>query len=1427
MASQTPSKSGVADEKALILFYRTFREFLNVDSAFNESHRVRLQSNRAQQKLLRLSPVQFDELSTDVYDELQRRLESNHVDQPGPKPDFSTMDRSDESKCLAPRDNFHPKRNQARQKLSVLSVARFNDLSFDILFEIERRLKAHPTQSAQETVQNPISAFLASPSATGPKTSPKSAETSQANQVKNGQYLPEKNEAQNPNTFVPTAYSSSNRSSQNSQTSQPAQSPSSSRDSGSHNVAQIAPPPYDNASSNIPQPIKAVTKNIVPAKSTLTEDYDSESDSNLHQSRQPPASHEFNIHCNTNDGYDQHEDDDAFSEVDDQQEEVFHDAGASSQDLVGAAAKAWASKNSSHADLSKLSSASLEQQQEEPSQSQPQDYSSHQDFSQSDFSSHHSDLQLFGPLSLQSIAEEKGPYIPPNLLANGQTSSSSSAHLEGKRKSLSEQISSSIGRPRSVSKADLDGVNSQRRVSDPRLSSDSRLSADASKQSQYAALEAKLKDQTEQIKSLTAQSTKLSTQLSTSNSTKESLEKENKKLRDRIAAAEEEQETEHEKVEEMVEELEKIKAAAAAQEKEMEERSNEFGQKTEQYITDLEDKQKIIEELQEQVKSIQEKLNATEQQHLRLQDKYSQIMNKQSDYAGSSASLSSQIMLLEGKLIKHESTITDLQEQVEEKEGRIKEDQKEFKTWSSKLEEKQKELEVKTKEIEAKNRELKEKNEKLEENDAQIASLLTQLSQNHNLKAEEPANAKVEGSRSLDSQLPADTQKTVGSKDSGDNSKQYLALVKERDALQSDYNKLRVELEQQQIVTEQVRQEASSFLEEMRTLAESTDGVYTNEKYLFQIEELKKEVADWKQRCAKVKSKLRSLKSNSYSAIPHARATRDGSFDDESLQTVDTKYLSADGKILDTNVIKFQVAMDEFLVKLRTTPTKQVMDHLHGVVATTRVITNDVNDNFMAEKYMGDNSDSQRYDERHGGMENDSQYRSIQEFDRLQSDLAQATALVSATATHLITTTRSHATSGGISPLLLVDAAASDLTQAVVDLIKLAKIKPTDETRSAEGHGLGLEETPEGFSNDYAHRKNRNGSGGYHAHKAGSSSGKSHKTHSKAHNQAHSHGLPLPPTFSQETRSASGPLPPPHKHRQNSAAHETARSVSGPVGLEKRDPASQSSNMQPAVVPLTKETTLSQSPPSPSAFRSAQPSVHTDANVRNDANRENASNNKGKGERFGSGIHSRTTPSHSLDYDSFPQVSPMKPSSYTTRNAGGSSAAANFEPVATSNIMENPENRTVKDLRQYLGTQTVSVISSIQTLLTDIREGAGMNTLRRDILATVECVRPVVDATSRSMTQSRKLKETGAYFVNSLDSCCDRLTSIHKASLEDEQHQQHQGSEKESIPDKQLKQRLAGIAFDMASSTKELVKKVEEVALGLEISEIDDELNKV
>jgi Spa2 homology domain (SHD) of GIT len=122
-------KKYAAMESALAEHHRTLLRYL---APYLRELRSDPRQNRARDKLLRLSMSQFQELSTDVYDELTRRDDERRKG--GPDLPGNTV-----PKYLLPRQNFHFKRNQARQKLSTLPGDRFQQLATDVFFELERR----------------------------------------------------------------------------------------------------------------------------------------------------------------------------------------------------------------------------------------------------------------------------------------------------------------------------------------------------------------------------------------------------------------------------------------------------------------------------------------------------------------------------------------------------------------------------------------------------------------------------------------------------------------------------------------------------------------------------------------------------------------------------------------------------------------------------------------------------------------------------------------------------------------------------------------------------------------------------------------------------------------------------------------------------------------------------------------------------------------------------------------------------------------------------------------------------------------------------------------------------------------------------------------------------------------------------------------
>ena len=155
--------------------------------------------------------------------------------------------------------------------------------------------------------------------------------------------------------------------------------------------------------------------------------------------------------------------------------------------------------------------------------------------------------------------------------------------------------------------------------------------------------------------------------------------------------------------------------------------------------------------------------------------------------------------------------------------------------------------------------------------------------------------------------------------------------------------------------------------------------------------------------------------------------------------------------------------------------------------------------------------------------------------------------------------------------------------------------------------------------------------------------------------------------------------------------------------------------------------------------------------------------------------------------------------------------------------IENPDN-TLSELLLYLEHQTMDVISTIQSLLTSIKKPqVTKGNLRGESNAINQVIGQMVDATSISMEQSRNanLKKHGDWVVQSLRDCSRRMTILCQLTndgvlAKDKSDQDY--------ADKNFKQRLAGIAFDVAKCTKELVKTVEEASLKDEINYLNAKL---
>ncbi|SMY18596.1 unnamed protein product [Zymoseptoria tritici ST99CH_1A5] len=223
-------------------------------------------------------------------------------------------------------------------------------------------------------------------------------------------------------------------------------------------------------------------------------------------------------------------------------------------------------------------------------------------------------------------------------------------------------------------------------------------------------------------------------------------------------------------------------------------------------------------------------------------------------------------------------------------------------------------------------------------------------------------------------------------------------------------------LASQESTTQEVQAQAMQYLREMRTLSNQNDAaIEQEEKLAAKISKLERDNDEWRQRYAKVKAQNKHLRASTMGL-----GLQGGGGLDAAGLVRQEGLIDKNGRVKDVQVTAFQVAVEELLRVARGSSTAQMLECVKGVVVGTQAITS-----AAASSENGSSKDPA-------------------ELPRLQ-------ARVTGTANSLITATKQHAASHGLSPVALLDAAASNLTAAVVELIKAVRIRPTGQDEAANG----------------------------------------------------------------------------------------------------------------------------------------------------------------------------------------------------------------------------------------------------------------------------------------------------------------------------------------------------------------------------------------
>ncbi|KAJ3994146.1 hypothetical protein F5050DRAFT_573423 [Lentinula boryana] len=204
-------------------------------------------------------------------------------------------------------------------------------------------------------------------------------------------------------------------------------------------------------------------------------------------------------------------------------------------------------------------------------------------------------------------------------------------------------------------------------------------------------------------------------------------------------------------------------------------------------------------------------------------------------------------------------------------------------------------------------------------------------------------------------------------------------------------------------VVEQLRSDMQSLLIEVSDLSRRNDELMTaKDSDLVVIRDLDNQLKEYKRKYEQAKTELRSVKATSQLFLQAPKIDK----------LEDQLPVSSDGGVLDIHVTAFLSAVDGLLTAGRSNAPTRVLSPMKSVVNAVTNIVDDV----------------RAYERRPS--------RSV-DIDTLHMLRERAEATLS----NLVTASKTHATSSGLSPVSLLDAAASHVAATITDIGKLIYIR--------------------------------------------------------------------------------------------------------------------------------------------------------------------------------------------------------------------------------------------------------------------------------------------------------------------------------------------------------------------------------------------------
>jgi hypothetical protein len=225
-------------------------------------------------------------------------------------------------------------------------------------------------------------------------------------------------------------------------------------------------------------------------------------------------------------------------------------------------------------------------------------------------------------------------------------------------------------------------------------------------------------------------------------------------------------------------------------------------------------------------------------------------------------------------------------------------------------------------------------------------------------------------------------------------------------------------------VTAELRKETRGLLDELKSLNSRHEELLAErESDQTQLRAADEQIEMFKKKYEQAKTELRNMKGSSLPIFSRLVSSADQGFLATSQlfvqspkQMGDFMPASPSGAIADIYMTKFQAAIDSLLTAGRSNAPASVLSAMKALVLAVSKIDEDVQ-TFERDR--------------------------INELDDVEQDrLHVLKRNCNGTLNNLMTAAKNHATSSGLSPVSLLDAAASHLTVTVIDISKMLKIRP-------------------------------------------------------------------------------------------------------------------------------------------------------------------------------------------------------------------------------------------------------------------------------------------------------------------------------------------------------------------------------------------------